>query len=75
MKGARYETTTLEYKQRRLADWAFILEDYWLANRTYRSLIELFHADGPDAAQFEAGYLLYPVPRLLFHLILGSSDS
>ena len=61
--GPRYDVGSIEYKQRRLADWAYMLEDYWLANRTYRALIELFHAEGADACLFEAGYITYA----LFH--------
>uniref|UniRef100_A0A6B2KWS0 Uncharacterized protein n=1 Tax=Arcella intermedia TaxID=1963864 RepID=A0A6B2KWS0_9EUKA len=51
----RYELNSLEFQQRRLADWAYMLEDYWLAHKTYKSLSEVYHSD--NSPLWEAGAL------------------
>lgn len=35
----------MEFNQRRLADWAFMLRDYVLAYQTYKSLADHFKSD------------------------------
>eukprot|EP01127_Copromyxa_protea_P022969 TRINITY_DN846_c0_g2_i1.p1 TRINITY_DN846_c0_g2~~TRINITY_DN846_c0_g2_i1.p1 ORF type:complete len:1354 (-),score=252.65 TRINITY_DN846_c0_g2_i1:101-3988(-) len=51
----RYEFESLEFQQRRLGDWAYMLGDYWLAHRTYKSLTEVYRAEG--SLIWEAGAL------------------
>lgn len=40
--GQRFEVSSLEFRERRLADWAFLLGDYVVAYRTYKSLIDIY---------------------------------
>jgi hypothetical protein len=38
-----------------LGDWAYVLGDYWLAHRTFKSLTEVYRAEG--SLLWEAGAL------------------
>lgn len=55
MPPLRYEFDSLEFQQRRLGDWAYMLGDYWLAHRTYKSLTEVYRSEG--SLLWEAGAL------------------
>lgn len=47
--GVLFEAASLEFRERRLADWAFMLGDFTVAYRTYMSLAEIYKNEAPTA--------------------------
>lgn len=47
--GMLFEANTLEFRERRLADWAFMLGEFNIAHRTYLSLAEIYKNEAPTA--------------------------
>lgn len=47
--GVLFEANSLEFRERRLADWAFMLGDFTVAYRTYMSLAEIYKNEAPTA--------------------------
>jgi len=43
--GWRYPSNSLEFRERRLADWAFLVGDWAVAYKTYKSLAGIYDND------------------------------
>ena len=43
--GPRYPINSLEFRERRLADWAFMIGDWAVAYKTYKSLCGVYEND------------------------------
>jgi tetratricopeptide (TPR) repeat protein len=58
--GLLFEVNSLEFRERRLADWAFMLGEYTVAYKTYMSLADIYKNDGatvPIAVVYRASAL------------------
>ena len=47
--GVLFDSNSLEFRERRLADWAFMLGDFNVALRTYLSLADIYKNESPSA--------------------------